>query len=76
MPLDCLTRSAHRNRFVAGPGHDDYENWLDMQQKGYAVRRDGRTLPFGGDDLFCLTLLGAKIAITSREKLDTEDFPS
>lgn len=65
-------RMSYRNRFVAGPGHDDYENWLQMVADGNAQKRDD--VPFGGDSLFWLTEDGAKQALKPRERLDSEDF--
>ena len=72
-----LTRSktSYRNRFVTGPGSTDYQPWLDMVEAGDAVRVGGEKLPFGGDDLFCLTPKGAEQALRAGERLDPEDFP-
>lgn len=63
-----------RNSFVAGPGHPDYDDWLAMTKDGNAVRCDGATLEFGGDDLFHLTRKGAEAAL-ERETLDPAGFP-
>lgn len=73
-----LTRSkvSFRNRFVTGPGGADYNAWLDMTAAGNAVRVAGEKLPFGGDDLFCLTPAGAQKALRKGESLDPEDFPA
>lgn len=72
-----LTRKkvSYRNRFVTGQGSTDYQPWLDMVTAGDAVRIDGTKLPFGGDDLFCLTPQGAAKALRKGESLDREDFP-
>ena len=67
---------SNRNRFVTGPGGDDYAHWMAMVDAGLARRRDGKTLPFGGDDMFSLTLAGAKAAKRRNEGLDSEDFPA
>lgn len=67
-------RMSYRNRFVAGEGHDDYADWLQMVTDGNATMRDGKTLPYGGDSIFWLTETGAKQALNPREKLDPEDF--
>lgn len=64
-----------RNRFVAGEGHDDYADWMQMVANGNAGRRAGLSLPFGGDDLFWLTEEGARFALNKGERLDPEDFP-
>ena len=66
---------SYRNHFVAGAGHDDHPDWLAMTEAGAAVRRDGSTIPFGGDDLFKLTKDGATAALDPGESLDPEDFP-
>lgn len=66
-------RSYH-NRFVTGKGSTDYPHWLSMYEMGFASRSRGGPLT-GGDDLFCLTRAGAKMALNPGEKLDQEDFP-
>ncbi len=68
-------RMSYRNRFVAGEGHDDYADWVQMVSDGNAGTRDGSTLPYAGDSLFWLTESGARLALNPREKLDREDFP-
>lgn len=68
-------RQSYRNYFTAGVGHNDYEEWLEMSRIGAAIRRDGRRLIFGGDDLFHLTRAGAEQALRSGETLDPEHFP-
>lgn len=67
-------RMSYRNRFVAGEGHEDYADWMQMVADGNAGKRDGGTLPYGGDSLFWLTETGARQALKPREKLDPEDF--
>ena len=67
-------RLSYRNHFVAGPGHADYTTWLEMVAAGYAVRRDGSKLPFGGSDMFRLTYAGAISARNPGETLDQEVF--
>ena len=42
-------RTSYRNRFVAGHGHDDYDDWREMCSAGYAEWR-GPIDSFGGDD--------------------------
>lgn len=68
-------KTSYRNHFVAGPGATDYQPWLDLTAAGDAVRVEGRKLPFGGDDLFCVTPQGARKALRKGERLDPEDFP-
>ena len=46
--------------------------WVRVWMPG---RRDGKTLPYGGDDLFWLTPAGARAALLAGERLDPEDFP-
>ena len=69
-------RKSYRNRFVTGPGHTDYDNWMAMTASGDARRRDGKSLPFGGSDMFWLTRQGAEKALLPKEKLCPEDFPN
>jgi len=73
--LSSRTRTSYRNRFVTGAGSVDYQPWLDMVEAGHAIRIDGAKLPFGGNDLFCLTPAGAKLALEPGDQLDSEDFP-
>lgn len=73
--LPNTSRRSYRNRFVAGAGHGDFAEWITMVELGYANRRDGNTIPFGGDDLFWLTQEGARLALNKGEKLCAEDFP-
>lgn len=69
-------RESYRNRFVAGPGHTDYLNWMEMVANGDAKRRDGsKSQMTGGDDFFWLTMAGACAALNPGEKLCPEDFP-
>jgi hypothetical protein len=67
-------RRSYRNSFVVGIDCVDYDAWYDMAMRGLAIRYDGAKLPFGGMDLFKLTLLGASQALVGREALDTDDF--
>lgn len=67
---------SYRNHFVAGLGHSDYDDWMEMVENKDAIHRDGSKLPFGGDDAFHLTPQGAVSALRVGERLDPEDFPS
>lgn len=67
-------RKSYRNRFVAGPGHGDYMQWVQMVVSGIAEQHTVLGLA-GGADLFVLTTVGASMALRPREKLDREDFP-
>jgi hypothetical protein len=66
---------SYRNRFVTGSGGRNHRTWLDMVDAGFAERRDGGSLPFGGNDLFWLTPAGARSSLNIGESLCTEDFP-
>lgn len=74
--LSAGQKKSYRNRFVAGKQHRDYANWEDMVSKGFAVRFEGSKHGFGASDLFCMTRVGAIIALNKGERLDEEDFPS
>ena len=65
---------SYRNSFVGGHGHFNYDDWYMMSQNGYAMRKDGHGLPYGGNDVFRLTLKGAEMVLVGRETLDLEDF--
>jgi hypothetical protein len=66
---------SYRNHFVAGEGHDDYADWMQMVDAGAAVRH-GPSALYGGDYCFTLTKAGAKAALHRGERLDREDFPA
>lgn len=74
--LDGQRKVSYRNHFVTGPGpgNDDHMQWTAMVEAGDAVKRQGSQLT-GGDDLFRLTLQGARAVLRGKEKLDPEDFP-
>lgn len=73
--LDGRRRMSYRNHFVTGPGTTDYGPWVAMVETGDAKRLPGSELT-GGDDLFLLTLQGARAALRTGERLDPEDFPA
>lgn len=73
--LDGRRTHSYRNCYVCGPGTSDHSLWMGMVSDGDATRRDGKTLPYGDDDLFHLTLIGARKALLAAETLDREDFP-
>lgn len=57
--LDAYGRGeSYRDHFVAGAGSRDYDTCLWLVNAGLMQRRDGATLPFGGDDLFHVTDAG------------------
>lgn len=72
--LPNRSRTSYRNYFVAGKGHPDYTDWMAMVEAGEAVRREGKTLPFAGDDCFYLTFNAALAARNRDEHLDREGF--
>lgn len=57
---------AYRNRFCAGPGHDDYEEWGAMVEAGLAWRRAVQDR--GGDYIFHLTEAGKREAMRPGER--------
>lgn len=72
--LNLRNRRSFRNRFVAGPLHDDYEDWMAMVAVGDAkVQVPPKGL--GGDSFFYLTEQGARKALAKGESLCPEDFP-
>lgn len=73
--LDGTRKQSYRNRFFAGPGHDDFEDWCEMVLAGYA--RGARPDPSRGcvDHAFWLTRRGAMSALRPGERLCPEDFP-
>jgi hypothetical protein len=73
--LDGRRSQSYRNRFVAGPDHDDFEDWELMVARRLAGRRSGDQM-LGGSDLFWLTYRGALQALNDGETLDPEDFPT
>ncbi|SNT40898.1 hypothetical protein SAMN05421763_11528 [[Luteovulum] sphaeroides subsp. megalophilum] len=72
--LSDLNTRIYRNRFVTGPGSDDYEEWMHMVGEGMARRFKGSALS-GGNEVFILTRKGAQAALNPGETLDAEDFP-
>lgn len=72
--LDGNRKRSYRNSFVTGRGTSDHSFWLGMVEDGDAIRIEGRRLPFGGDDLFVLTTIGASRALRDGETVDPEDF--
>lgn len=74
--LDGARKAAYRNHFVAGSGHDDYEDWEEMVRAGLAVMRDPRPASFGGDDLFWLTMEAGYLACDPGESIAGVLFPA
>ncbi len=48
----------YRSHFVTGAGSDDHPTCLALVEQRLMTRRDGASLPFGGNDLFHVTELG------------------
>lgn len=71
--LPNKSRLSYRNRFVAGPGNGQYEDWVAMVGAGHAGRFVDAS--FGGSTLFYLTRAGATAALRPGESLCPEDFP-
>lgn len=72
--LDGRRKRSYRNYFVTGSGASDHAAWMAMRDAGLAWRRQVNQLT-GGDDLFGLTLNGARAALEPGETLCSEDFP-
>lgn len=66
-------KQSYRNHFVAGPGHDDFEEWERMVAQGEAFKRKWSALA-DGDFIFILSREGANAALNDGERLDPEDF--
>ncbi len=64
---------SHRNHFVAGPGHADYDEWVAMVVEDNAWMRASSVLP-DGDMMFHLTRAGAEAALLPGDVLDPEDW--
>lgn len=67
------TGVSYRNYFTAGPGHSDFEDWMEMVEAGEAYTE--KRIGFGGDNIFWLTLSGARKAMLVGESIDDSDFP-
>ncbi len=68
--LTGRNRESFRNSFVTGAGCENHALWLAMVDAGDAIKRDGENLPFGGDDLFYLTLQGAMKVLRPDERFE------
>lgn len=71
--LPNKSHTSYRNHFCAGPGHNDWQDWLDLVSKGLA-RTSGPSQMLGGDSMFYLTLKSARQCLLAGEKLDKDDF--
>ncbi len=60
-----------RNRFCIGPGGDGYADWEHLVSVGHAVKQTGPL--WGGDDMFHLTLTGARAVLERSEHISRED---
>jgi hypothetical protein len=63
--------TSYRNHFCIGVGGDGYADWEEMVTSGWAVKRTSNH--WGGDDMFHLTLEGARLAREPKEHLSPED---
>lgn len=68
-------KMTYRNHFVAGSGHPDFHDWLEMTSRGEAAMRTGRAMS-GGDPIFYVTPLGLTLAVDLREKVGREELES
>lgn len=62
------SKRSYRNRFMTGPGTDDYGTLCDMHSAGLVELR--------GDCHWRLTRAAAESVLLPGESLDPEDFPS
>lgn len=67
-------RMSYRNYFSTGAGCADHVAWNEMVELGAAVAHRAVKM-CAGDDVFCLTRLGAETVLNRGEKLSSEDFP-
>lgn len=72
--LDGRRTCSYRNYFTCSADHKDWDEWQRMTMEGHAKYYLAKRLHLGGDDLFKLTLKGAKAALLPGETLDKEDF--
>lgn len=63
---------SYRNHFCIGTYSPDHAEWEDLVSKGLAVKRTSDL--WGGDDMFHLTLEGARAAMEPKEHLSREDW--
>lgn len=69
--LDAANRS-YRNRYFATQGSAEDKEWAAMAESELALRvpeHDTQTTNF-----YCLTKVGAEMALGERDSLDPEDF--
>lgn len=69
--LDGKRRRSYRNRYTAGLGTTQEDEWNDLCRRGLAERGADGIAVVG----FCLTLDGAREALGEGEIIDREDFP-
>lgn len=72
--LDGKLKQTYRNRFFAGPGHNDFDAWQEMVAEGLAKFRKPDP-GYRPDYAFWLTRAGATAALNKGERLCPEDFP-
>jgi len=63
--------TSYRNHFCIGAGADGYSDWEEMVKAGWAVKRTSDL--WGGNDMFHLTLEGARLAREPKEHLSQEE---
>lgn len=66
-------KRSYRNRYYVAPGCEVHARWMDMVKNGWAECYPAEGQKSG--DLFCLTHIGAKLALKRGETLCPEDFP-
>lgn len=63
--------TTHRNYFVIGVGSDGHNEWMKLVTQGLAIKRTAE--PFAGDDLFYLTMDGARLVLEPKEHISREE---
>ncbi len=62
----------NRNHYCIGPGCDGYAAWIELADRGLAIRRT--TALAGGDDFFHLTQSGATLVLDPKEHISREEM--
>lgn len=65
-------RTTYRNRYCLGRGDEGYADWEDLVSRNLAIKQTGTF--WGGDDMFYLTLEGARAALHRGEHISREEM--
>lgn len=66
-------RTTYRNHFCIGPAGDGYAEWEQLVSQKLAVKQTSKSKLWGENDMFHLTLAGAKEVLESNEHISKED---